>query len=215
MPQDVIPASATTADPPSGGDTSPTPRPPALEIFIDIPNFEHALHSERLPSQLLYAKLGGALAGELPGGPYYVKNIWCFASTREFDPITGIGTLRDEPYVSHLRSIALSESRVTHLVLSHRLQRRSSSADAWEEKGVDVNLATYMMEGACDSRYDVAMLLANDSDYAGLSRRVIARGKQVIWGCLGRQAFGNDHLANAVTRPYHLSDKLVRRCKAV
>lgn len=205
--------------PPQPLPDSPTPedqleRQPALELFIDIPNFEMALGEERLPRQLLYGKLGSLLRTELPGGPYFLKRVWCFASTRAFDPDTGVGTLRDEPYVSHLRTIVSTDSRIAQVVLSHRLPPRRHGDD-WVEKGVDVNLATYMMEGACDNRFDVALLLANDSDYAGLCRRVQQRGKTIIWGYLGKQVFNNDHLSKAVMRSYFLSRSVISKCKAV
>ena len=42
-----------------------------------------------------------------------------------------------------------------------------------QEKGTDVNLAARMMADAANNRFDLAVLVANDGDYAGLCRAVL------------------------------------------
>lgn len=200
----AAPAPARTAE-------QDKPRPPALEVFVDLPNFEIALRDEGWPDLMNYAKFGNQLAHELPGHPYYLKRVWVFASVRDFDPATGVGRLGHEPFVRHLRAIQQSTSKLVQLVLSHRIQNRRMGR--WDEKGVDVNLTTAMVEGACDGRYDAALLVANDSDYYGAIRTVRARGKTVFWGYVGTQHSDNDYLRLSVDRGYNLRRDLIRNCQ--
>jgi uncharacterized LabA/DUF88 family protein len=188
-------------------------QPPALEVFVDIPNFEQALRGAKLPSALYYTKLGTKLKWTVPGFPYYLKRIWCFASVRQFDPVTGEGEVANDAYSAHLRRIIKSETGLAQLVLSHRLPPRTAGY-SWEEKGVDTNLAATMMEGACDNRYDVALLLSNDSDYAGVCRRVVARGKRVIYGYVGAPGGENPYLSAVASEVWTFDPALATQCKA-
>jgi uncharacterized LabA/DUF88 family protein len=105
-----------------------------------------------------------------------------------------------------LRAIRDSSGGITELVLSHRM-----SDD--REKGVDVNLGAYMMEAACDRRIAAALLLSNDSDFAGVCRRLRARGCAVLWGYLDREFFDNAHLRHAISSGYVLNRGLIRSCE--
>jgi len=181
------------------------PRLPWLEVFVDIPNFEIGLRGLGWPDKVRYTQLGRELAPVLPGGPFFLKKVWCFAAVRGFDAATGTGALSNDRNVSHLRAIRDTSGGLGELVLSHRM-----SDD--REKGVDVNLAAWMMEGACDDRFQTALLLSNDSDFSGLCRRIRARGTGVIFGYVDRQFFDNDHLRQAVSCGYNLNRTLIQKC---
>ena len=57
----------------------------------------------------------------------------------------------------------------------------SDKKPRYREKGVDVSLAISMVVGACDDVFDVAYLVASDSDYQPAVAEVCARGKQVVY----------------------------------
>ena len=187
-------------------------RKPWLEVYVDVPNVEHSTSALNWPTLINYGQMGRELAMDLPAGPYYLKRVWCFASTRDFDPVTGVGKLSSQPNVAHLRAIQASAGGITELVLSHRLPPRRGDQQ-WEEKGVDTNLAARLIEGACDNRYSAAVVISNDSDFAGVIRRVSQRGKTVFWGYFDRQIFENEHLKNAANKTYLLNRTLIRKCE--
>jgi len=194
---------------PGQADNAEPKRQPWLEVFVDLPNIEIELRSLNWPDRIDYARLSRELAAQLPGGPFFLKKVWCFGAVRDFDATTGVGVLSRDRNVSHLRAIKDSTSGIADLVLSHRLGRVGEE----REKGVDVNLATYMMERACDGKFHTAVLISNDSDYAGLVRRVRARGVTVVWAYVDRQFFDNDHLRHAVSSGYNMSRSLIRQCE--
>ena len=51
----------------------------------------------------------------------------------------------------------------------------------YTEKHTDVNVAILMMEGACEDRYDTAVIISGDTDMVPVMRRVRERGKRVAW----------------------------------
>lgn len=55
------------------------------------------------------------------------------------------------------------------------------------EKGVDVGLASTMVERACTGRFDVALLISNDTDFATVAWQMRRLGKRVVWGHLETQ----------------------------
>jgi uncharacterized LabA/DUF88 family protein len=187
-------------------------RKPWLEVYVDVPNIEMVLREISWPHMINYRRLGRELAAVLPGGPFFLKKVRCFASTRSFDPRTGTGTLGWQRFVHHLRAIAAPAGGIAELTLSHRLPPLRRSNGDWREKGVDVNLAASMMEGACDGRFRTAALVGNDSDYAGLLRKVRKRGCETVWVYVDRQLIDNDYLRSAATDTYCLSRPMIFRC---
>lgn len=185
-------------------------RQPKLELFIDLPNFERALKRVDLPHKIDLAAFGREIASRMMGGPYFLGRVNGFAATDDYDVATGKATPE-----GHHRAIAQLSG--VHIILGHRLRyaelRDGVLEDAIEavgrEKGVDVNLAATMMERACDNRFDAALLISADTDFCGVIRQIIARGKRVYWGCLADQ---RDilHLDCACTNKYLLSPSLIR-----
>lgn len=82
--------------------------------------------------------------------------------------------------------------------------------DVGREKAVDVNLAATLMERACDNPFDAALLISGDTDFCGVMRQVIARGKRVYWGYLAEQR-DIMHLDCACTNKYLLAPSLMKR----
>ena len=79
------------------------------------------------------------------------------------------------------------------------------------EKETDVNLATDMVIGAHTNRYDIAMLVAGDTDYVQAIKAVQATGRKVIWCHFPSQAH-TDRLRQAADEQILLDEKFLRTC---
>ena len=79
------------------------------------------------------------------------------------------------------------------------------------EKETDVNLAVDMVVGAYEERYDVALLVAGDTDYVRAIQAVLARGKRLVWCHLPTQKHTH-HLAQLCREKRELDDKFLRTC---
>lgn len=79
------------------------------------------------------------------------------------------------------------------------------------EKETDVNLAVDMVVGAYEDRFDVAMLVAGDTDYVRAIHAVQARGKPVVWCHLPGQRHTN-LLAQVCQEKRELTEKFLRTC---
>ncbi|HET7463278.1 MAG TPA: NYN domain-containing protein [Longimicrobium sp.] len=79
------------------------------------------------------------------------------------------------------------------------------------EKETDVNLAVDMVVGAYTDRYDVALLVAGDTDYVRAVKAPRERGKQLVWCHLPQQKH-TDQLAQLADGMIELSAKFVRTC---
>lgn len=80
------------------------------------------------------------------------------------------------------------------------------------EKETDVNLAVDMAVGAHLNRYDVAMLVAGDTDYVHAVEAVQATGRKVIWAHFPGQAH-TDRLRQVCDEQILLDDKFLRTCR--
>lgn len=79
------------------------------------------------------------------------------------------------------------------------------------EKETDVNLAVDMTVGAHADRYDVAMLVAGDTDYVHAVEAVQATGRKVIWCHFAAQA-NTDRLRQVCDEQILLDEKFLRTC---
>ena len=79
------------------------------------------------------------------------------------------------------------------------------------EKETDVSLAIDMVAGAHTNRYDVAMLVAGDTDYVHAIQAVQATGRKVIWCHFPAQAH-TDRLRQVCDGQVLLDDKFLRTC---
>lgn len=80
------------------------------------------------------------------------------------------------------------------------------------EKETDVNLAVDMAVGAHMNRYDVAMLVAGDTDYVRTVQAVQATGRKVIWCHFPAQAH-TDRLRQVCDQQFLLDEKFLRTCR--
>jgi uncharacterized LabA/DUF88 family protein len=74
-----------------------------------------------------------------------------------------------------------------------------------------VNLASDMVIGAHTNRYDVAMLVAGDTDYVQAIKAVQATGRKVIWCHFPSQAHV-DRLRQVCDEQVLLDEKFLRTC---
>lgn len=164
-------------------------RLPRLDLYVDLPNLERELKRLQVPHKLDWSKIGKSVASRLPEGPYHLQNVNCFAATGRYDPRTGRGI--PEGWYNKL-----VELPGVHVRWGHRLSlpdvRSAASADHGmesfgREKGVDVGLAATMVERACTGRFDTALLISNDTDFATLAWQMRRLGKRVLWGHLESQ----------------------------
>ena len=106
----------------------------------------------------------------------------------------------------------LRRSHRIELVLGRHEPRRDHNGRWYHvEKETDVNLAVDMVTGAYEDRYDVAMLVAGDTDYVRAIQAVQARGKRVVWCHLPGQRHTNQ-LAQVCHEKRELTEKFLRTC---
>jgi uncharacterized LabA/DUF88 family protein len=80
------------------------------------------------------------------------------------------------------------------------------------EKETDINLAVDMVVGAHANRYDVAMLVAGDTDYVRAVEAVQATGRKVVWCHFPAQAH-TDRLRQVCDEQFLLDEKFLRTCR--
>ncbi|HEU0079567.1 MAG TPA: NYN domain-containing protein [Longimicrobiaceae bacterium] len=179
-----------------------------LEIFVDGTNFrvaqlEAGVRDLDIPR----------LARQLARGYVLVKMRYYTS------PLPGqSGAYRDQ----HRFFERLRETRAVDLILGRHEPRRESfhcprcgaiSTQRYHvEKETDVNLATDMVIGAYTNRYDVAMLVAGDTDYVHAIEAVQATGRKVIWCHFPSQAH-TDRLRQVCDEQVLLDEKFLRTCR--
>jgi uncharacterized LabA/DUF88 family protein len=80
------------------------------------------------------------------------------------------------------------------------------------EKETDVNLAVDMTVGAYGDRYDVAVLVAGDTDYVRAIQAVQATGRKVLWCHFPAQAH-TDRLRQVCDGQILLDARFLRTCR--
>ncbi|HYH80802.1 MAG TPA: NYN domain-containing protein [Longimicrobium sp.] len=175
--------------------------PPKVEIFIDGTNFFLSQQNEGMNLRLDINRL----ATRLSAGYHFVK-LRYYTS-----PLPSPGSHRykaQQRFFSELRK----SSRID-LVLGRHEPRidRETGRRYHVEKETDVNLAMDMVVGAYRDRYDVAMLVAGDTDYVRAVRAVQERGKRLVWCHLPSQG-RTDQLAQICDECRELDEKFLRTC---
>ena len=178
-----------------------TPFIPAVEVFVDGPNFHLAQQQEgihvRVDLNLLARRLSKGF--RLVKLNYYTS------------PLPNAGT---SSYRAQQRFFAqIARSARIELVLGRNEPRidRLSGRRYHVEKETDVNLAVDMVVGAYRDRYDVAMLVAGDTDYVRAVQALQERGKKLIWCPLPAQR-RIDQLAKLADGTMELDGKFLRTC---
>jgi uncharacterized LabA/DUF88 family protein len=176
-------------------------RAPKAEIFVDGTNFHLAQRGSGISHQVDI----NLLARRLSHGYHFVKLRYYTSPL----PHPGSGAYRAQQ-----RFFAeLSKSSRVELVLGRHEPRidHHTGRRYHVEKETDVNLAVDMVVGAFEQRYDVALLVAGDTDYLRAIREVQARGKRLVWCHLPSQR-RTDQLAQVCDETVELDEKFLRTC---
>lgn len=179
---------------------SPAPRPPKLEIFVDGTNFFLSCLHDGIPYQVDL----NLLANQLGRGFHFGKLRYYTSPMPHTD---NQAYRRQQKFFEQVQ-----RSRRIELVLGRHEPRWDRYGERYHvEKETDVNLAVDMVTGAYEDRFDVAMLVAGDTDYVRAIRAVQARGKRVVWCHLPGQRH-TDQLAQLCDEKRELTEKFLRTC---
>lgn len=186
---------------------SESQRKPRVEIFVDGTNFRHAQFQAGI-RDVDIPRLARQLARN-----YVLVKMRYYASPL---PLQSSAYSGQQRFFERLR-----QTRAVELVLGRNEPRRESSTCSrcgatstlryHVEKETDVNLAVDMAVGAHTNRYDVAMLVAGDTDYVHAIEAVQATGRKVIWCHLPAQAH-TDRLRQVCDEQVLLDEKFLRTC---
>jgi uncharacterized LabA/DUF88 family protein len=175
-------------------------RLPAVEIFVDGSNFNRACEREGIAFSVDLNRL----AMRLSRGYHFVK---LRHYTSPLPDVRSPAYRNQQKFFEQLR-----RSRRIELVLGrHEPRTDRYGRRYYVEKETDVNLAVDMVVGAYEERFDVAMLVAGDTDYVRAIRAVQARGKPVVWCHLPAQKHTH-HLAQLCEERCELDEKFLRTC---
>jgi uncharacterized LabA/DUF88 family protein len=176
------------------------PRLPKLEIFIDGTNFFLSCLNDGIP----YHVDLNLLANQLGRGFHFGKLRYYTSPMPHTD---NQAYRRQQKFFEQLQ-----RSRRIELVLGRHEPRTDRYGQRYHvEKETDVNLAVDMVTGAYEDRFDVAMLVAGDTDYVRAIRAVQARGKRVVWCHLPGQRHTHQ-LAQLCDEKRELTEKFLRTC---
>ena len=182
------------------GNSDSQKRAPALEIFVDGSNFQLARRDVDF-SFFLDVNL---FATRLSRGYHFVKLRYY---TSPLPDVHSPAFRAQQKFFDELR-----QSRRIELVLGRHEPRRDRYGQRYHvEKETDVNLAVDMVVGAYEDRFDVAMLVAGDTDYVRAIRAAQARGKRIIWCHLPAQKHTHQ-LAQLCDQRCELDEKFLRTC---
>jgi uncharacterized LabA/DUF88 family protein len=112
---------------------------------------------------------------------------------------------RQQAFFAGINAIPYSELRLGRLVYTNW-----PSVPPYE-KGTDVQLATDMITHNFKDNYDVAILVAGDSDYAGALQAVKDNGKHVEVALFGKQGTSRP-LRAAADRIIPINARLLKDC---
>lgn len=181
-------------------DPSRTPHPPRLEIFVDGTNF----YLSRLGEGIPYRVDLNLLATRLSRGYHFAKLRYY---TSPMPHSSSEAYKRQQKFFDELRR----SSRIDLVLGRHEPRSDSDGRRYHVEKETDVNLAVDMVVGAYEDHFDVAMLVAGDTDYVRAIHAVQARGKPVVWCHLPGQRH-TDQLAQVCQEKRELTEKFLRTC---
>jgi uncharacterized LabA/DUF88 family protein len=186
-------------------------RKPRLEIYVDGTNFRIA------QLEMNYRDIDiPRLARQLGRGHVLVKMRYYTSPLPNFRSPAYAGQQRFFHALEQARSVELIKGRNEPRSESHRCNAcgHNNTVHYHVEKETDVNLAVDMVVGAHVGRFDVAMLVAGDTDYVRAVEAVQATGKTVTWCHFPHQKHV-DRLRQTCDSEFLLSEKFLRTCRAV
>jgi uncharacterized LabA/DUF88 family protein len=169
-----------------------------VNVYVDGFNLYHrALRSARAPDGSTYKWLDlETLAGHVLSNPdYSIGRIRYFTARVRALPGDPQAPLRQQMY---LRALATLSSVTVHFGFFQKSQKKMQlvrplpdgttmvKVHKFEEKGSDVNLATYLLLDAFQNDYDGAAVITNDSDLAEpirIVRDILAKRVEVLDPC--------------------------------
>lgn len=152
-------------------------RKPRVAVFIDGSNLHHRLIQAGWPASVDIRAFARRLAGQRRLSRIYYYNV------------PPPHTHRPEQKAAQRAYYARIEAAGGVIFrLGHLQERRVKGKSIFEEKGVDVNLAVDMLSGAYQDRYDTAILVSSDGDFAPVVNEVKRRGKRVEYVYFPRSA---------------------------
>lgn len=191
---------------PSSTDPAPPakPRLPRAEIFVDGTNFDIAAR-QLVHASIDIPKFARTIVHKVSQSHLLVKLHYCTAPAA--DPSSGQQRF-EQAYFARLE-----EAHSVDLVLGRHVVvgRDRNGRKQYAEKHTDVNVAILMMEGACDDRYDTAIIISGDSDMVPVMKRVRERGKRVAW-CYFPSQLDLD-IEQVCDEKFELTEQLMRTMK--
>lgn len=163
-------------------------RLPRLDLYVDLPNVERELRRLNQPHKLDWGRIGKSAAVRLTGGPYHLQNVNCFASTRRYDPKpesarrkAGTKSWLSYPPFTCGGAIGLGDSTCGPRRQRTTARRISDVRRAW------TSASRLRSSSACTDRFDVALLVSNDTDFATVAWQMRRLGKRIVWAHLETQ----------------------------
>lgn len=147
--------------------TDDTPR---IEIFVDGMNFYIGQGSAgvRMRIESMGREIARQIGGDLTRLRYYTS------------PMPGDDPEKQDAQDRFFR--ALSYAPGVDLILGRHDARTDADGNIYHaEKETDVRLAIDMALGAAKDRYDIAVVVAGDTDYVPAIEAAKAEGKRVVW----------------------------------
>jgi uncharacterized LabA/DUF88 family protein len=169
-----------------------------INVYVDGFNLYHrALRNARAPDGSTYKWLDlEKLAAQVLSNPAYtIRRIRYFTARVRALPGDPQAPLRQQMY---LRALATLSSVTVHFGFFQKSQKKMQlvkplpdgttmvKVHKFEEKGSDVNLATYLLLDAFQNEYDGAAVVTNDSDLAEpirIVRDILAKRVEVLDPC--------------------------------
>jgi len=168
-------------------------------IFIDGSNLYHSLKNHFGRTDLDIGKFCRKLLGrrQLIRIYYYNAKVGQKEEPERYK--------QQQAFFASVNAIPYSELRLGRLVYNNW-----PSVPPYE-KGTDVQLATDMITHNFKSNYDVAILVAGDTDYVGAVQAVKDNGKHVEVALFGTQGTSRQ-LRAAADNVIHINARLLRDC---
>ena len=148
--------------------------PLRLIVVIDGTNLKSALDSCGLTTHVNYRQLGIQIAKRIPEGQFprrwALQRVVCVTAS----PIQSHNPERFERWRKFEAMIRRQER------VELKLGRLEGPPGRVYEKGVDILVAIELLAGAFKDRYDVAIVVSGDGDFADVAREVREAGKLIL-----------------------------------
>lgn len=136
-----------------------------VQVFIDQSNLYKSIQNEYADNIIKYQKL----ALKLSAGRRLVRiNIYISTLNPEYEPES---SKAQQSFIYNIQGLPLVTVKTRPLRYTNKKRDR--------EKGIDILLATDMLQQAYVNGYDTMILISGDGDYAPVFEEVKKRGKRV------------------------------------